>query len=76
MNIHSSLRESKNIEPLTFGDEPESITDRPPNLVPGDNVLTVITLVPISKVLCEMKLIDDEPNTVRLPVMVVDPVTM
>jgi hypothetical protein len=51
MNIHWSLTESKYREPLRCGDDPESITSNPPNLTPGESVLTVILFVPIFNVL-------------------------
>jgi len=47
MNIHWSLMESNNNEPLTFGDDPESITANPPKRNSGLSALTVIKLVPI-----------------------------
>lgn len=52
-NIHWSFCESKYIEPLRCGDEPESITSRPPKRTDGLSTLTVILFVPTFKVLCE-----------------------
>jgi hypothetical protein len=49
-NINSSCTESYKNDADTCGDDPESITAKPPNLAPGFIVLTVIKFVPIFSV--------------------------
>jgi len=51
--------ESNKIEPDICGDEPESITDKPPYLTDGLFALTVIILVPTFKVDEEIYNIED-----------------
>ncbi len=75
-NINSSCTESYRNDADTNGDDPESITAKPPNLAPGLIVLTVIRLVPILSVDSEIYVMDAEPNTVRFSLMVREPLTV
>ena len=59
------LTESNSIEPDTCGDEPLSITAKPPNLTDGLRALTVIILSAILTIDELMFCIDDEPATIK-----------
>ena len=68
------LTESNNIEPETCGDEPLSITAKPPNLTDGLSALTVIILSPMFNTDELMFCIDEEPATIKSCEIYNDPV--
>jgi hypothetical protein len=62
------------MEPDTCGDDPLSITAKPPNLTPGLNAFTVIILSAISKTEELMYCIEEDPATTKFWVINKDPV--
>ena len=72
-NINSSCTESYKNEADTCGDDPESIIANPPNLADGLKVFNVIKFVPMFNVDWEIYWIDAEPITVKLFVIIKDP---
>ena len=66
--------ESNNNEPDTCGDDPLSITAKPPNLTPGLNAFTVIMLSVMFKVEELIYWIEEDPATIRFWEINKDPV--